>query len=115
MAARGAAMCLVTLVVLICAPPRGVFQRTCRLVDMAASRHVPSSSEGWWIRLRWFGARSSSSHPVGLAGAGDAGGCGDVQGAVGFHAEAPALGEGLQPMVGAAQAAEVGAGSDATL
>src|SRR3954454_12192859 len=107
-------MCLVTLVVLMCVPPRGVFQRTCRLVDMAASRHGPSSSEGWWIRLRWFGARSSSP-PVRLAGTGDAGGCGDVQGAVGLHAEEPALGEGLQPMVGAAQAAQVGAGRDAAL
>ena len=40
-------------------------------------------------------------------GAGDARGRGHPQGAVGQQLEAPAAGEGLQPVVGAAQAAEV--------
>ena len=33
-----------------------------------------------------------------------------MEGAVGFHAEVPAAGEGLEPVVGAAEAAQVGAG-----
>src|SRR4051812_31255839 len=39
--------------------------------------------------------------------AGDAAGCGDVQGAVGIHDEPPPAGVGLQPVVTAAQAAQV--------
>src|SRR4051812_9031740 len=51
----------------------------------------------WWAEAGWSGD------------AGDAAGGGDLQGAVGQHPEGPAAGEGLEPVVGAAQAAQVGA------
>src|SRR5688572_28147422 len=69
-------------------------------------------SEGWWIVVRvvrrwwWFGWSQAGW----AGGAGDPGRAGDVQGAVGFHAEGPAAGEGLQPVVGPAQAAQIRAG-----
>src|SRR3954447_731762 len=87
-----------------------VYPPAYRLVDVGTSRHVQlSRSKRGWVVVRWW----ASSHGPGAIGPGDAGGGGDVQGAVGLHAEKPALGEGLQPVVGAAQAAQVRAGRDA--
>src|SRR4051794_8501983 len=85
-----------------CPPTEG----TCRLVDMGTSRLVlVSRSERWWVGFRWWFRWWSSAHRPGFGGAGDAGGCGDVQGAVRVHAQDPALGEGFQAVVAAAQAA----------
>ena len=94
-------------------PPRGAGPTPAgfhRLVDMRSSRHAVSrlpdawASERWWASSpvrRWF--RFGWSQAGWSGGAGDAGRAGHVQGAVGVHAEGPAAGEGLQPVVGAAQ------------
>src|SRR6185312_3833462 len=83
-----------------------------QLVDEPTRRRVASGSVGRWVvgdlgrwlrQLGWADAWWSGH-------AGDAGRGGHLEGAVGLHLEGPAVGEGLQPVVAAAQAAEVGAG-----
>lgn len=66
---------------------------------------------GWrgWLRWSWSQAGWSWSQAGWSGRPGDARGCGDVQGAVPVQGEPPAGGEGLEPVVGAAQAAQVGA------
>src|SRR5690242_4620406 len=68
-------------------------------------------SERWRVVIHGTGTRGwECALPVeaGWSGAPrDARRGGDVQGAVGIHPEAPAACEGLEPVVGAAQAAEV--------
>src|SRR3954470_271565 len=75
-------------------------------------RLAADALERWWVvtfgRWRWGRPQAGWS-----GSAGDAGGCGDVQGAVGVHDEPPAAGEGLHPVVATAETTQVGAGGRA--
>src|SRR4051794_34602317 len=83
--------------------------------DMSARRYgveptcplVVRGSERWWFFGGWCRGWDPAQCP-GFGGAGDPARGGDVQGAVGFHGEPPALEVSLEAVVGAAQAAQVG-------
>src|SRR3954462_1955233 len=81
--------------------------------DAAGPAALRDGSERWGVVrlvLRrvvrwWFGLRRP--HAGWSGGAGDARRTGDVQGSVGLHPESPTPGEGLQPVMGTAEAAQI--------